>query len=161
MAKSNTIKTKNEWDAIVDSLESWIANGETLRAFCRQDGMPSFQRVYEWLKTDEDAAGRIARARDIGEDAIAQECLDIADTPILGEETKVDSDGSILEVKRSDMLGHRKLQIDTRLKLLAKWNPRKYGDKMQVDNTSSDGSMTPTKIQYTIVDPAAKVKGDE
>ena len=27
------------------------------------------------------------------------------------------------------MLGHRKLQIETRLKLLAKWNPKKYGDR--------------------------------
>ena len=28
------------------------------------------------------------------------------------------------------MLGHRKLQIETRLKLLAKWNPKKYGDRV-------------------------------
>jgi hypothetical protein len=27
------------------------------------------------------------------------------------------------------MLGHRKLQIETRLKLLAKFNPKKYGDR--------------------------------
>ena len=35
-----------------------------------------------------------------------------------------------IEVKKEDMLGHRKLQIETRLKLLAKWNPKKYGDKV-------------------------------
>jgi len=29
-----------------------------------------------------------------------------------------------------DMLGHRKLQIETRLKLLAKFHPTKYGDKL-------------------------------
>ena len=27
---------------------------------------------------------------------------------------------------------HAKLRIDTRLKLLAKWNPRKWGDKLAV-----------------------------
>mgnify|MGYP003348157682 FL=1 len=27
------------------------------------------------------------------------------------------------------MLGHRKLQIETRFKLLSKWNPKKYGDR--------------------------------
>jgi len=33
-------------------------------------------------------------------------------------------------VTTEDMLGHRKLQIETRLKLLAKWNPKKYGDRV-------------------------------
>jgi hypothetical protein len=28
------------------------------------------------------------------------------------------------------MLGHRKLQIETRLKMLAKFNPKRYGDKV-------------------------------
>ena len=37
-----------------------------------------------------------------------------------------------MTVVEEDMLGHRKLQIETRLKLLAKWNPQKYGDKVQV-----------------------------
>jgi hypothetical protein len=31
-------------------------------------------------------------------------------------------------VTEEDMLGHRKLQIETRLKLLAKFNPKKYGE---------------------------------
>jgi hypothetical protein len=28
----------------------------------------------------------------------------------------------------------RRLQVDTRLKLLAKWNPKKYGDRQQLDH---------------------------
>jgi hypothetical protein len=31
-----------------------------------------------------------------------------------------------------DMLGHRKLQIETRLKLLAVWDPKRYGNKVQL-----------------------------
>ena len=38
------------------------------------------------------------------------------------------ADGST-EVRRGDMLGHRKLQIETRLKLLAKWDPKRYGGR--------------------------------
>ena len=29
-----------------------------------------------------------------------------------------------------DMLGHRKLQIETRLKLLSKWDPKRFGDRV-------------------------------
>ena len=36
------------------------------------------------------------------------------------------------------MLGHRKLRIDTRLKLLAKWNPKKWGDRMALDHGVQD-----------------------
>jgi len=41
------------------------------------------------------------------------------------------------EVKQEDMLGHRKLQVETRLKLLACWDPRRYGAKVAVDNKHS------------------------
>ena len=45
----------------------------------------------------------------------------------MGEEETSSANG--LTITRKDMLGHRKLQIETRLKLLAKWNPKKYGER--------------------------------
>ena len=46
-------------------------------------------------------------------------------TYMSGAEEKEDS----MTVTEEDMLGHRRLQIETRLKLLAKFHPTKYGDK--------------------------------
>jgi len=46
--------------------------------------------------------------------------------------TVTTDDGEKKTVREEDMLGHRKLQIETRLKLLAKWNPKKYGERVQV-----------------------------
>ena len=83
-----------------------------------------------------------ARARDLGEAQISQECLEIADTTQVGEIITTKPDGS-QEVKTADMIEHRKLRIDTRLKLLAKWNPRKYGDKLA--HTGPDGE-EPVKL---------------
>ena len=93
--------------------------------------MPSWQRIYEWVASDESFAGRIARARELGADAIAEQAMSIADTPVIGEEVEESENG--IKVKRADMLGHRKLQVETRLKLLAKWFPKKYGDKQEID----------------------------
>ncbi len=70
----------------------------------------------------------IARAREIGYDKMAEECLELADTPKWGTKQVESEDGIV--VTREDMLGHRKLQIETRLKLLAKWNPKKYGERL-------------------------------
>lgn len=93
--------------------------------------MPAWRTVYDWIEADNDFATRIARARQLGFDAIAEEALEIANTPVVGVETEETEDG--YKVKRADMLGHRKLQVETRMKLLAKWCPQKYGEKTAVD----------------------------
>jgi hypothetical protein len=77
---------------------------------------------------DPELSASIARARDIGYDAIAEECLLIADTPQFGQKQVMTDEGTATTIE--DMLGHRKLQIETRLKLLAKFHPTKYGDKL-------------------------------
>ena len=117
-------------------VHEWIESGKTLRAYCRQDGKPSYSTVYDWLEEDAEQNTRFARARGIGEDQIAQECLEIADNTQVGEIVTQKGDGST-EIKQADMIEHRKLRIETRMKLLAKWNPKKYGDKQL--HTGADG----------------------
>jgi hypothetical protein len=99
--------------------------------------MPAWRTVYDWIEGDPDFAARFARARDIGFDAIAHEALEIADTPQIGHRTE--ESGDSVKTVTEDMLGHRKLQIETRLKLLAKWSPKKYGDKQSVELTGANG----------------------
>jgi len=138
-----TTFTDQQKTDIKNQIVDWISEGMTLREFCRQEGMPSWKTVYQWQNEDEDFKSRFARARIIGFDVIAEEALHIADTPQIGQIVTSKEWGE--EIKEEDMLGHRKLQIETRLKLLAKWDPKRYGER--VDHTSSDGSMTPKAPQ--------------
>ncbi len=137
----------NRTEKIVSEICARLAEGETLRSICRRKGMPHWNTVYDWMAEDPELSGRIARAREIGFDAIAQEALEIANTPVIGEETEESDDGRI-KTKRGDMLGHRKLQIDTRLKLLAKWCPARYGDKTSMELTGANGG--PVRAQVII-----------
>ena len=111
----------------------WLSEGNTLREFCRKEEMPAYATIYDWLEEDADFSTRFARARDIGHDSIAEDAMRIADSMHLGRKVVTNSgateDEDTMTVTEEDMLGHRKLQIETRLKLLAKWNPKKYGDK--------------------------------
>lgn len=116
-----------------DAICARIAEGETLRAVCRDEAMPAWRTVYDWMTANGDFAARIAHAREMGGDAISQEILEIADTPLSGVRREVAADGQVKEV-HEDMLGHRKLQVETRLKLLAKWFPKKYGDKLDLNH---------------------------
>lgn len=115
---------------IIDEVCQRISNGENLRAICRDGHMPNYSSVYAWLNDDPEAAQRFARAREVGETAIGAECMDIADElPPIGPDGKVDS-GAVR---------HQALRIETRLKLLAKWNPKKWGDRIQQEVTGADG----------------------
>lgn len=108
---------------IVDEIMDGIADGVPLREICRREGMPNWRTVYSWLEADEEMATRFARAREIGFDAIAEDILH-----------NVDNVKAISEhIQRS------KLQVETRLKLLAKWSPKKYGEKQQVEVGNKDG----------------------
>ncbi len=126
---------------IVDAIISGLSKGTPLTVICREHGI-SDTIARNWMKDDEELSCDIARARELGFDAIAAEALRIADTPIIGEEVTESEDG--FQVKKSDMLGHRKLQVETRLKLLAKWDPKRYGDKPEiiVNNNNTAASAT-------------------
>lgn len=136
---------------IADEICNRLSEGEPLRQICRDEHMPAWRTVYDWIKADSEFAAHIAYARDLGFDAIAEEALEIANTPLVGEETEESNDG--FKVKRGDMLGHRKLQIETRLKLLAKWSRKKYGEHIATELTGADGG----PVQITDTERAAKI----
>ena len=122
-----------DWPAIIDEVCEWLASGRTVLDYCEQDGKPTDRLVYLHIAKDPDAVSRIAHARAQGADRLAEHALHIADTPQEGVIVTVDADGR--KEVREDMLGHRKLQVETRLKLLAKWNSGRYGDRQQVEHS--------------------------
>jgi hypothetical protein len=114
-----------------------LQTGETLSSICRDAHMPDTSTVDHWVKNKPGFADAYARARQIGFDAIADSVLTIADTPMTGEETEEDAEGNVLKIKKAEMLGHRKLQVWTRLQLLARWCPERYGDRNKIEMSGS------------------------
>jgi hypothetical protein len=114
-------------DAIKPEIIEWISAGKTLRDYCRQTGKPTFVSIYDWLADDADFALRFAHARDTGSDVIADEVLSIIDA----EPLAVHDD---LGNKRYDSgsISWNKNRAEQRMKLLACWNPRKYGQRTVV-----------------------------
>jgi len=144
----------NPEDFIPEILE-WIASGQTLREYCRQAGKPSYGTVYDWLEVDKEFASRFARAREQGEDVIAQECLAIADdgTNDWMEEQHGEDEDSSWRIN-GEHIQRSRLRVDTRLKLLAKWNPKKYGDKVQNEVSGPNGAAIQTEVSIKFVKPA-------
>lgn len=114
---------------VEERIISGLCEGTPLRELCRQAGMPNWRTVYDWISADANFAAQVAHARDTGTDAIAEQALDLID----GEPDRVD--GKI----DPGFVQWRRAQVDTRLKLLACWNPKKYGAKQTVDVGNKEG----------------------
>lgn len=137
-------------EEIADQICDLVSNGINLRKVCRMEGMPAWRTVYDWVVARPDFAARLARAREMGYDSLAEEALEISNTPHLGQKKVFSSgageDDDSMTVTEEDMLGHRKLQIETRLKLLAVWDPKRYGNKVQVGGDAEN----PIKIEAEV-----------
>ncbi len=125
VSKKKTGRPSKYTDDLANEIAIRISEGEPLRQICRDEHMPHWTVVYDWMASNSQFSLRIAQAREKGEEAIAQECMAIADEP--PSRTAM---GSI----DSGDVQHKKLRIETRLKLLAKWNPRKWGEKVDLNH---------------------------
>ncbi len=90
---------------------SRMAEGNSLRKVCRELDMKESSVRY-WLMKDAEAFAHSACARELGCDALADECVDIADDPVLDPAEK-------------------RVRIDTRIRLIGKWSQR-YSEKVDV-----------------------------
>lgn len=152
-----------EREAAIAKVIAGLRIGTPLTVICSEEGMPSDDTIRDWADADTSLSRDIARAREAGFDALAIEALTIADTPCEGvvEVRKpVMVDGKpiegieAVEVRKEDMLGHRKLQVETRLKLLAKWDPKRYGDRQLVG--SDPDNPLPQGVQVVFQKPASE-----
>lgn len=126
-------------EEVKEQVLSRIALGETLASLAREFGFHP-QSWADRLKTDEALALAYQHARDVGADALAEQALALIDQEPARIEGRVDP-------------GHvqwRRAQVDTRLKLLACWNPKKYGTKQDVNIGNKDGETLKTETKVDV-----------
>ena len=100
--------------ALADTICKRISEGESLRAICRDPGMPSEGTVRGWAREDRDGFGaRYRLARELQLDHWADVIIDIADE---GDRDPRD----------------RQVRIEARKWVMSKLGPRRYGDRLLV-----------------------------
>ncbi len=121
-----------------------LCGGETIKRICEDDGMPDRSTVYQWMRDDHEGFARQAeRAREAGAYAMADDALDIADET--SRDTIVTERG---EQANSEWINRSRLRCDVRLKLMSKFNPRIFGEK--IDHTSGGEKLTNTVFRSII-----------
>lgn len=116
---------EQKFNAIIEIIES----GVSLAKACK--GVMSRSRFYEIIDASEKKADRYARACTARQEVLFEEIIEIADT----------SGNDIYEIDGVVKIDHENIQrdrlrVDARKWALAKMNPKKYGDKIDM---TSDG----------------------
>lgn len=105
--------------ALFDRICERMAEGESLRAICKGKDMPAKRTVLRWVAADEKLAAQYAEAQQMRAEHYFDEIIDIADSKSDPQKTRV--------------------QIDARKWVLARMNPKKYGDKFTQELTGDGG----------------------
>ena len=117
-------------EELEDKMLEEIASGRSVISLCREEKWtPNADTWYRWMYKIDGLSDRYTRAKSISSEFHADQILSIAD----------EADNQNFQVAR--------LQIDARKWVASKLVPQKYGDKTQIDHTSSDETMKPTTIQ--------------
>lgn len=110
--------------------------------------MPGIRTVYDWMEKDREFSADIARAREAGFDQIALDALAIADE-VTDKDTITFTKGEQeVEIPNKEWILRSKLRVETRLKLLAKWDPKRYGDKISQEISGPGGGPIQTEGDF-------------
>jgi hypothetical protein len=120
-------------DTFTEICRQIAEEGKSLRAVLRSKEMPESHTFYKWIDNDTNKLLQYTRATNDRAEGLFDEILQISDTTIEGTTTKETENG--IEVTTADMIQHRRLQVDSRKWMLGKMNPKKYSDKIQIDQS--------------------------
>lgn len=123
---------------VVEEIIRRLSLGEPLTRICADDHMPCFMTVYRWERDDEEFCELSLRAREVGTHYLANECIEIADDARNDYMEKVDHEGAVIGyVVNGEATARSRLRIDTRLRLIGKWNAKIYGEKQQIEHSGN------------------------
>jgi hypothetical protein len=94
-----------------------LADGKPMKVICKEEDMPCYMSVLRWQKRHPEFSDLVARAKIDGTHALADECIEIADDKTLDPADK-------------------RVRVDTRIRLIGKWNATIYGDKVAVGGSA-------------------------
>jgi hypothetical protein len=111
-----------------DRICEYLANGVPMARIALMDDMPAYSTLKRWQRENTEFEALSARAKEDGTHYLGEDSLRIADDLSLDPQ-------------------HKKIMIDTRLRLIGKWNSKAYGDKLTQEHTGADGG----PVQFTTI----------
>lgn len=134
-------------EALAEEICEWLADGGTLRAYCRQAGKPSKTTVYAWLAANDEFKKSYDMAMLQGCHALLDETIEIADDT--SQDYIEGKDGPIFNAEH---VQRSKLRIHARHELIKRKRPDVFSDKRQLEHSGPGGQPIETVTRYVLAD---------
>ncbi len=125
----------------MDEVCEWIASGKAITHLARDMDI-SYNALITWVNTDDERARRYAHARDDQADTFADEIVTLAD----GAGTE------------SGEVNKARLQIDARKWVASKLKPKRYGDKIEIEQNLTVTDLTDEQLNARLEQLISKPK---
>lgn len=147
---------------VADTICSRLANGESLRAIGKDNNMPDPATVYRWLEANEAFREQYTRARELQADTLFDETLDIADDAQNDWVEREHFQGADKSPQlNGEAVARARLRIDTRKWMAGKLRPKKYADKIDIDQKTTLEASDPLMALLTqVAQGGAKLVND-
>ena len=125
---------KDNQEEIIKEVLKRVSEGESLRAVLPLGNkLVSRTTFNQWLIDKQGLADQYARACEERADKIFEDIISIADDTT--HDTELKSYGDVVEERaNTEWIQRSKVRIDARKWILSKMQPKKYGDKIEIEN---------------------------
>lgn len=131
-------KKKKAMDIIIFQM---VENGKSINTILKnadRNILPSKMTFFNWLREDKELSYHYATAYEARADILFDEILEIADDT--SNDTIYGENG---EKVNSEWINRSRLKVDARKWILAKMNPKKFGDKTDITTNGKEIPNTP------------------
>lgn len=132
-ATFNQITSPEHEAATMEELKQRVTDGESLREVSSALNVPH-GLFASWIESEPTRMDAYKAALRVRADGLLHAALAVAANTQAGQTIKEGPDGVVTTTE--DMLGHRKLNVDTNLKVAARWDPARFGDSQRVELTA-------------------------
>ncbi len=139
------VYSPDEIKNIFETICQRIEDGESLRSVLRSKDMPSRPTFFKWIKGNNEMINQYACACERRADCLLDDIIDISDN--VEQDMLTMPDGR--EVVNNAVISRDKLRVDTRKWAMSKMNPKKYGDKVDIDHTTKGESLNDISKEST------------
>jgi hypothetical protein len=127
---------------------------------CKSNNI-SADAFFDWLIKYENLSQRYTRARERQADFLADQIIEIANEKS-GDIVKIMKDGKLIEVEDKEFVSRSKLKIEARKWIASKLKPKKYSERIEVDQkTEVSGEINHVITGMIIVDEEEKTEENE
>jgi hypothetical protein len=133
--RKRSAKPKRDLKAKIPEILARISKGESLRSICRDPGMPDNSTFIGWVGANEELQAAYAVAMEQRADIHFEEMFEIAgDVSRDFVEVKNDAGEVVVRLPNPNGIRRAVLEVDVRKWALSRMNPKKYGDKVDLNH---------------------------